>query len=589
MNHLRLLALALLVAAGPGNAAETLAVIGVGDPPAGPDADLGELTHQLRAACRDRVGGVMDVPAMRGRLLGQTSNATLGELDRAYGGALAVYQNGEFESAIRTLRAIVEDLENLPESDEGYVQWRRALLRLAHAASTIGLDAEADAALSKLLQTELTYRPDADQYSPGYRRHFDELRAKVKGLPGRRLVVTAEGRPGTVFVNGRAMGTTPVSLALPAGRYRVGGATGALHVPSFEVDLREEDRQVILDFALAESLRVNAGPGLALAPAQRASGIIRAGAWLGADKVVVASRVVEGDAHFLLGGIYDVRRGALLREGSVRMVAGTVPAVNLGALAAFLLTGQASRDVKDRTPEAPRREIPVASAVRGLAPEAPPAASIAPLPPAPAASAPPTPTAMTSGARSTGAAALSGPRGAAGASAVSGARAMASAPASPVPAPGAAAAPTTPVASLRPSPALSAPGASAVLGVTPPAEDRALGAPPATASGAGLRPRPSWMRPAMWISGGLALGFGALATQQAMAASSARSDANAMLGDGGVLNGDPARYHALDARADRASRNAYVSAGAAVVFAAAAGVLGYMTWDRAPGPPAIRF
>ena len=34
---------------------------------------------------------------------------------------------------MRTLRAIVEDLESLPESDDAYAQWTRALLRLAHA------------------------------------------------------------------------------------------------------------------------------------------------------------------------------------------------------------------------------------------------------------------------------------------------------------------------------------------------------------------------------------------------------------------------------------------------------------------------
>ena len=117
-----LVAFVTALVSAPALGAETLAVIAVADPPAGPDADLAELTHQLRAACRDRVGGVSDVPTMRARLLGHTSGATLAELDRAYGGALAVYQNGEFESAVRTLRAIVEDLESLPESEEGYAQ-----------------------------------------------------------------------------------------------------------------------------------------------------------------------------------------------------------------------------------------------------------------------------------------------------------------------------------------------------------------------------------------------------------------------------------------------------------------------------------
>ena len=45
------------------------------------------------------------------------------------------------------------------------------------------------------------------------------------------------------------------------------------------------------------------------------------------------------------GAIYDVQRGALLREGRVRIVAGSVPSVQLGALASFLLTGQPSPGV----------------------------------------------------------------------------------------------------------------------------------------------------------------------------------------------------------------------------------------------------
>ena len=139
-------AVALCLLSGQAGAFDRFGVIAVADPPGGPDADLAELAHQLRAACRDRIGGIEDVPTMRARLLGQASNATLSELDRAYGGALAVYQNGEFESALRTLHAIVDDLENLPETDDSYSQWVRAQLRLAHAALTLDRDAEAEAA-----------------------------------------------------------------------------------------------------------------------------------------------------------------------------------------------------------------------------------------------------------------------------------------------------------------------------------------------------------------------------------------------------------------------------------------------------------
>ena len=370
----RLAILLAVLAAAPATAFETLAVLAAGEPPGGPDADLAELAHQLRAACRDRIGGVQDVPTMRARLLGQRSNATVTELDRAYGGALAVYQNGEFESAIRTLKAIVEDLESLPETDESYAQWVRAQLRLAHAALTIGREREADDAMFAVARTDPAVQPDAEQYSPTYRRRFDAVKAKVRALPARRLQVTAEGFGGVVYVNGRQVGAAPLSLWLPAGSYRIGGASGSLHVPSFRVDLEVEDRAVILDFALAEALRVSGGPGLALPGPRRSVGIVRAGAWLGVDRVVAVSRVAEGDALFLLGSIFDVRNGSLLREGSVRTVAGTVPAANLGALASFLLTGQSSRDVKDRTELA--RAVPIPAPVEPQ----PPARAATPAP-----------------------------------------------------------------------------------------------------------------------------------------------------------------------------------------------------------------
>jgi hypothetical protein len=375
------LALALL-AAPRGDAAESYAVLAVGDPPAGIDPDLAELTHQLRAACRDRVGNVLDVPTMQARLLGQSAGATLSELDRAYGGALAVYQNGEFDSALRTLRAVVEDLEALPEGPEAYSQWVRARLRLAHAAATLGYDEEADEALGRLLRVEPQYRADPDQFSPTYRRRLEEVRSRLRTLPQRRVTVLSAGRAGSIFVDGRPSGTTPMTVFLPAGRYRIGGTAGTLRVPSFHVDLADEDRTVVLDFDTAEALRMASGPGLAVPGSRRGEGLIRAGAWLDVDKLVVASRGFEGDAPFLVGSIYDVRRGAMLREGSVRTVAGAVPSVNIGALAAFLLTGAQQREVRGRS-----SEVPVAAGAASVPAPPPPlvqATSIAEPRPLPA-------------------------------------------------------------------------------------------------------------------------------------------------------------------------------------------------------------
>jgi hypothetical protein len=584
---LALLALAL-AAPGTGAASEKVAIIAVGDPGAGPDADLAELAHQLRAACRDRVGGVLDVPTMRALLLGQGSNATEAELDRAYGGVLAVYQNGEFESALRTVRAIVDDLESLPETDESYYQWKRAVMRLAHLALASNDAKDAQAAFGKLARIEPGLLPDPDQFSPGYRRRFEEVKAAVKALPRRKLSFTAEGRAGTVYVNGKPMGTTPLTVSLPTGTYRIGGAAGALRVPSFRVELDQEDRTVILDFALADGLRVNAGPGLALAGPSRAYGIIRAGAWLGVEKLIVVSRTEEGQAQFLLGSIFDVQRGALLREGSVRMVAGSVPSVNLAALASFLLTGQSSREVKDLSRDGAKK-----------VPPAPPVASAA----AAAEAAPaPKPLAVqpsTDAAPSTPAA---GP-----ALGVAPALPPATAPAAPAPPPPAA----TPRSSPPPSPAPAARVASGEKPAAAPAPEvktpaAVLLPPTATpekpALAAGVKspgeapaPRPwSWAKPAAVGSGVVAVGLAALAWQQSSAAKDNTGTANQQLLPNHQFKNLEAQslYYKLEGEAKDHRRNALVCAGGSAAFGITAGVLAWNAWHGHPergGKLAIAF
>lgn len=540
----RLVAAAFLVlAASPAAAAETLAVLAATDAPVVPGTELAEMTHQLRAACRDRAGGVLDVPEMRARLLGQASNATLPELERAYGGALATYQNGEYEGSIRTLYAVVEDLEKLPEGAEAYQQWIRALLRLAHAEATIGHVAGARAAMEKVLAVEPRHQPDPEQYSPTYRREFEAARLRVAARPRRSLTVTAIGRGGTVFVNGRQFGRTPVTAVLPPGRYRVGGAAGPLRVPSLWVELEDEDRAVVLDFSLAEALRVNAGPGLTLAPAGRHAGVVRAGAWLGVDRLLAASIVTEGEVQYLAGSIYDVRRGAMMREGLVRMVAGSVPSANLGALAAFLLTGQPQQAV-----------VPVATE---------------PVP-APLALGAPTGTVTEEQPVAAGSAGSAAP-------ASTGAKAGAASPS----------APGAPRAEPASPSAQEAPRAGRA---TKRAEGRP--APAALEAEAAIRAPGRWMRPAAYVAGSAAVLLGGFAVWQGFRASARYDDAVAMVRpDGSFRPGaDPARYAQLVTDGDAAKRTAVVSAAAAALAAVTGGVAWLLSRDPPPAPGlAFRF
>ncbi len=81
-------------------------------------------------------------------------------------------------------------------------------------------------------------------------------------------------------------------------------------------------------------------------------------------------------------------------------------------------------------------------------------------------------------------------------------------------------------------------------------------------------------------AGVLAVGLAGLAIQQGRAAGGAYADARALVGPGGILvpGADPAAHEALVARGDGATRNAWISGGAAVASAAGAG----LTWWLSP-------
>jgi hypothetical protein len=100
------------------------------------------------------------------------------------------------------------------------------------------------------------------------------------------------------------------------------------------------------------------------------------------------------------------------------------------------------------------------------------------------------------------------------------------------------------------------------------------------------------MRPAAYGSALLVGILTGVALHQGLAARSASAEADGMIAPDGVLaaGSDPTRYQDLRAEARSASRNAYVSGGAAVVFALTAGVLGWQSRLPDPGPSlALRF
>lgn len=325
------------------SATDSMAVVAVAEAP-GPSAELAELTNRLRLTLDDRARGSVTVltPAeLKERMTGQIPQATLAELDRAYSGAITQYQKGDFEGAVRSLRAVVQDLDRLRDAPETFSRRSRAILRLARSEQTLGRTKNAKEVVERLVRVHPSVVVDKNEYPPSFRKLVDEVRASVTSGGMRRLTVVSPVK-AEVFLEGRDAGSTPLTTDLPPGRYRLLGTAGALRIPAFVVDLTEDGKTVTLSFAVAEALRPKLGPGLVLPESNRTPNLVQAGASLAVERLVATRLVVENRAQHLAVTMIDVRRGSVVREARVRVGGKTATASSMNALASFLVTGQSS-------------------------------------------------------------------------------------------------------------------------------------------------------------------------------------------------------------------------------------------------------
>jgi hypothetical protein len=335
----------LSVSAGEvrGNAMGVLAVA----PPPGPGPALVDLTAQLRdeLAAGKRPGlSLLDAAQLRLRMGEPSADAALSEANRSYQAAIGADLSNDPERAIAILRATVEDLERLPESEEAFRQWKRAMLRLAKIEAQMQAYArDAPAVVERLLRADPALEVDPEVHGAEVARLAQSVRRQLRTLPERRLTVSSPSKGVRVFVNGHQVGSAspgaPLVLTLRRGRYRVSGQEGKLRAPAQDVDLTGGDQAVAFDFSIARMLRPGLGPGLALAGNDHPS-ILRAGGYLGLDTLLATSTREEEGVSYLLGATYDVPAGKLRLAGVLRLGDSLRPEPGgMKALADFLASG----------------------------------------------------------------------------------------------------------------------------------------------------------------------------------------------------------------------------------------------------------
>jgi hypothetical protein len=295
-----------------------------------------------QSAAQKRPGlSVLGAAQLRLRMGEPSADVTLSEANRSYQAAIGADLSNDPERAIAILKATVEDLESLPESEEAFQQWERAMLRLAKVESQMQAYAgDAPAVVERVLRADPSLEVDPEVHGAEVARQVQLVRRRLKALPSRRLTVSSPSKGVRVFVNGRDAGGAspgaPLVLTLRSGRYRVSGQKGKLRAPAQDVDLGRGDQTVAFDFSVAEVLRPGLGPGLALAGNDHAR-ILRAGGYLRLDTLLATSTREEDGVSYLLGTAYDVPAGKLKLAGVMRLDGGRRPEPGgMKALADFL-------------------------------------------------------------------------------------------------------------------------------------------------------------------------------------------------------------------------------------------------------------
>ncbi len=364
-----LLLAVFLNTARPAAANESAALLPVFDPAGAPDPEHLRLTRQLRDELRARHFPLQDLEETRKRLIPRATTAA--ELKRRLELGQKLCNSGAFKDAVSALRGLSAAIEGGPPGGQGtYELWVRAHLWLALAElGTLGEQGPpSQAALSALERAFLVEPPESalldefrEKVPPRWRESTDAALRSVSKRAHHRLTVTSPLPGATVYVDAKESGTAPLTLSLPAGSYWIRSSVGDQHSQTVVLAL-DRDRTLALDFSTSGPVRDRPDLSLALSAAERTAEVLRFGAQLGVDRLVVTT--FAGQEKRLTGAVYDLQTGALLREGSVP-VSGRM---SLGELADFLASGQATAGVAVSFPRKPKTPGPVSAPPSQAAP-----------------------------------------------------------------------------------------------------------------------------------------------------------------------------------------------------------------------------
>ncbi|HLM44705.1 MAG TPA: PEGA domain-containing protein, partial [Myxococcaceae bacterium] len=255
---------------------------------------------------------------------------------------------GQFYEAryAKAWQAIDEVLRQVARLPVGEARWKlyvdvQLLQALNHRA--MGKVKESDDAFRNVLRLDAQYNLDPDYYPPSTRQAFDKLRRELAKAKKVKLSVKSTLPASEVFLDGRSMGQTPLTLEVLAGTYELTLKKGdAVSFPR-QLPVQGEETPVLVDLAYEGSVTASPFPCLAsnAEGEQVLSHAVRLGGTLGVEEVIVVKleRASSGP-KWLAATVLNVEGGQKLREGGFKTQGLDAPTESLLALVDYVTTGK---------------------------------------------------------------------------------------------------------------------------------------------------------------------------------------------------------------------------------------------------------
>lgn len=336
------LALALGGAAG---AAPRRVVVASGDCK---DAELSSQTKALYDTLVARPGeNVLTAADFAERLFPQPSGS-FEDIQRQLEAAQGQFYEARYAKAAQALEEVLRQVARLPVGEARWKLYVDTQVLQALNERALGHVKESDDAFRDVLRLDAKYTLDPDYYTPSTRQAFDKLRRELSKGKKVKLSVKSTLPASEVFLDGRSVGQTPLTLEVPAGTYELTVKKGdAVSFPR-QLPVQGEETPVLVDLAYEGAISANPFPCLASSAdgEQSLSHAIRLGGTLGVEEVIVVrlERASSGP-KWLAATVLNVEGGQKLREGGFKTQGLEAPAGPLAALVDFVTTGKAQPSV----------------------------------------------------------------------------------------------------------------------------------------------------------------------------------------------------------------------------------------------------